>query len=121
MRAYNYLGPSNWGPYVRIAVVGSTSVQFEAVSLHQVNGQCASVVYSLTAPADMVIEVRNIAGRLIAQVPCAEACVGLNTATWNLRNAAGALVPAGTYLCTLTARTPDGSQASTIRSLRIHR
>ncbi len=121
VRAYNYLGPSNWGPYVRITVMGPASAQFNAVSLQQVNGQCVSVVYSLSAAADVVLQVRNIAGRLVVEVPCGEACAGLNTATWNLRNGAGAPVPAGTYLCTLIARSPEGSQASAMRSLRVRR
>jgi len=69
----------------------------------------------------VVLQVRNIAGRLVVEVPCGEACAGLNTATWNLRNAAGAPVPAGTYLCTLTARSPEGSQTSTIRTMQVRR
>jgi len=121
VRAYNYLGPSNWGPYAQITVSLSPTAELAAVSVRQVNGQCVSVVYSLTAAADVVLQVRNIAGRLVVEVPCGEACAGLNTATWNLRNGAGALVPAGTYLCTLTARSPEGSQASTIRSVQVRR
>ena len=80
-----------------------------------------SIVYGLSADADTTAEVRNIAGRLIRAIPCGVASAGLNTATWNLRNGTGAAVPAGMYLCTITARSENGSQATAVRTVNVRR
>ncbi len=37
------------------------------------------------------------------------------------RNSAGAPVPAGTYLCTLTARAADGTQSRAVRAMQVRR
>lgn len=37
------------------------------------------------------------------------------------RNSAGALVPAGSYLCTLTARGADGTQSRAVRAVNVRR
>jgi len=81
----------------------------------------AHIAYTLSAEADVAIKIRNIAGRLIRGIPCGTASDGLNTATWNLRNATGAPVPSGTYLCTVTAKASDGSQTTAVRTLHVKR
>ena len=123
VRACNRVGPSNWGPYARVFVGegGGTSTAISSVSIAQANGQCVSVVYGLTAAADVTVEVRNIAGRLVRTIPCGSASAALNTATWNLRNATGAPVPSGMYLCTITARTENGTQATAVRTVSVRR
>jgi flagellar hook assembly protein FlgD len=92
-----------------------------SLAVTQANGDFASIVYGLSADADIVIEVRNIAGRMIRAIPCGTASAGLNTATWNLRNSSGAAVPSGRYLCTITARTSSGTQATAVRTMTIRR
>jgi len=96
------------------------SVQISSVTT-QATSVSAQIAYILSADADVAIEIRNIAGRLIRGIPCGTAAAGLNTATWNLRNATGAPVPSGTYLCTVTARANDGSQTTVVRSVHVRR
>ena len=121
VRALNRLGPSKWAPPVRIETSAVGTAAIASVTTQQVNGQCVSVVYGLTGAAEVTVEVRNIAGRLVKVIPCGTAAAGLNTATWNLRNGAGAPVPSGLYLCTVTARSEDGSQASAVRTVSVRR
>jgi len=120
LRAYNAVGPSNWA-YVRINVLAVATATVGAVNAQQLNSQYVSVVYSLSAAADVCIEVRNIAGRLIATIPCGVGSAGVNTATWNLRNSSGAPVPSGTYLCIVTAHSERGGQARAVRTLSVRR
>ncbi len=87
----------------------------------QANGQFVNIVYGLSAEADITIEVRNIAGRLVRAIPCGTAAAGLSTATWNLRSATGAPVPSGVYLCAITARSENGTQATAVRTVTIRR
>ena len=121
VRSFNALGFSGWPPAAQVVVVRGSGTSVGGVNVMQVNDQCVNVVYSLSADADITIEVRNIAGRLIRTIPCGSSSAGLNTATWNLRNATGAPVPAGLYLCTITARSEDGSQATAVRTASVRR
>ena len=123
VRAYNSQGSSTWASYARIAYVGAAGMPGAlcSVAVTQANGQFVSIVYGLSAEADITIEVRNIAGRLVRAIPCGTAAAGLNTATWNLRNATGAPVPSGMYLCTITARTAAGTQATAVRTVQVRR
>ncbi len=106
---------------VATAAASSTLLSVAGMDVQQVNGQCASIVYNLSAAADVTVEVRNIAGRLVTALPPVTAAAGINTATWNLRNSSGAPIPSGTYLCTLRAMSSDGTQANAIRALRVQR
>jgi len=121
VRSFNALGFSDWPPAAQVVVVRNGGTSLAGVNAMQVNDQCVNVVYSLTATADVMVEVRNIAGRMVRTIPCGTASAGINTATWNLRNSAGAPVPAGTYLCTVTARNEDGTQASAVRTVSVRR
>lgn len=90
------------------------------VSTEQVGSQ-ATIAYKLSASAQVTVQIRNIAGRLISRIGCGTETAGLNSATWNLRNRSGAVVPSGTYLCTITARADDGTQTTTARTMQISR
>ncbi|MFO7948574.1 MAG: FlgD immunoglobulin-like domain containing protein [Armatimonadota bacterium] len=69
----------------------------------------------------MTVEIRNIAGRTISRIACGSESAGVNSATLNLRNTSGAVVPSGTYLCTITARCENGTQTTAVRSMHIRR
>ncbi len=99
---------------------GNTLV-VSGVNARQAGDSGVSIAYTLSAAADVNIEMRNISGRLVSTVPCDAGQAGLNSAFWNLRNAAGARVPAGTYLCSITARADDGTQTSSVRALSVGR
>ena len=123
VRAYNAVGPSAWAPYARIDYAGAPGMPGAlcSVAVTQANGQFVNIVYGLSAEADITIEVRNIAGRLVRAIPCGTAAAGLSTATWNLRSATGAPVPSGVYLCAITARSENGTQATAVRTVTIRR
>ncbi|HCU36223.1 MAG TPA: hypothetical protein DGT21_12485 [Armatimonadetes bacterium] len=99
---------------------GNTLV-VSGVTAQQIGEGGMSISYTLSASAEVSIEVRNISGRLIRSVSCGPAQAGLNTAAWDLRNAGGARIPSGVYLCTIGARSADGTQISAIRTLNVAR
>jgi len=99
-----------------------TSLLVTGVTAQQVNGQQVAITYTLSAAAQVDIQIRNIAGRVIRQVQAdALQPAGSNTAPWNLANASGSRIPAGTYLCVITARTEHGQQATCLRPVAINR
>jgi hypothetical protein len=121
LRAFNAIGPSNWAPYLRVITGEVSTTAVTALSVQQVSTQAVAITYSLSAEADVTIEVRNIAGRMIRQMVAGPTGQGLQTATWNLRNASGSPVPSGTYICTLIARAQDGSQARAVNTATVRR
>jgi len=85
-------------------------------------GGSVVITYTLSKPAAVSVRVLNIAGRAVATVACDEIrSAGTCNALWNMRNATGSLVPAGTYLIQLSARAEDGQQISTLRAMRLQR
>lgn len=85
-------------------------------------GQGAEIVYALAAPAQVTVEVLNIAGRTVRVVNAGQlAPTGLNTVTWDGRNASGARVPGGIYLVRVTAQSDIGQRAAVLRSLSLNR
>ena len=121
VRAFNEAGASSWAPPVTVSCDVGRCLAISAVAVQQANANAVSVVYGLNAAAEVTVEVRNIGGRIVKAIPCGAAVAGINTATWNLRNRAGAPVPSGMYLCTVTARGEAGGQASAVRTLRVRR
>lgn len=121
LRAFNAIGPSNWALYLRVTTAAVSGSAVTALSVRQVNGQAVAIAYTLSASADVSIEIRNIAGRTIRQIAAGPTAQGLRTATWNLRNATGSPVPSGTYICTVIARGEDGSQSRAIQTATIRR
>ncbi len=80
------------------------------------------IAYSLSQPATVDLEIRNIAGlpvRTIINAKAQEA--GRNVVVWDGRNAAGARVPAGRYLVKLTAANESGARVSSVRPLEVRR
>jgi len=81
-----------------------------------------TVSYSLSAEAEVRIEVLNIAGRRVATVDAGQPQpAGVCAASWNGRSGAGTLCPAGRYLVRLEARGADGQQAQALVPLQIER
>jgi hypothetical protein len=82
----------------------------------------AEVAFSLSTSADVTITVLNIAGRPVATV-CRdrEATEGLQRVIWSGQTAQGTRAPSGMYLVRITARDPDGAQASGLCTLRLER
>lgn len=77
-------------------------------------GNC-TITYALSAPATVEVQIRNIAGIVIRQVVSGQVCAaGVNTILWNGRSASGSRVPAGRYLCQISARSPETGQSSNV-------
>jgi len=80
------------------------------------------VTYTLARTANVTVEVRNLAGRLVATVPAGQGQVGLNRAVWNGQAAAGQGVPNGRYLICVTAVAADnGETARAVTAVRVQR
>ena len=82
----------------------------------------AEIAFSLSGPAQVSVEVLNLAGRSIAH-PLAdrELPAGLNRLAWSGRSDAGTAAPAGQYLIRIRARGPSGDQASALAPLSLRR
>jgi hypothetical protein len=75
----------------------------------------AAITYSLSTEAAVDIRIRNIAGVVIGQVVTDRlSAAGSNTVLWNGRSRRGLPVPAGRYLCEITARSPETGQATSV-------
>jgi len=74
------------------------------------------LTYTLARTADVTIEVRNLAGRLVATVAAPQGQVGLNRVLWNGQAAGGQGVPSGRYVISITAVADDNGE--TVRALK---
>ncbi len=85
-------------------------------------GEGAEIVFTLSADANVEVEVINIAGRRVRSLVTERACeAGTNSLAWNRRSDRGVLVPSGTYLIHVIARTEDGEQSGCIAPLLLRR
>ncbi len=82
----------------------------------------AEILYSLSAPAAVDIEVLNIAGITVRRiVEDRNQDAGSRRVLWDGRSRSGSPVPAGTYIVRITARSESGQRVSAIRTLRLGR
>jgi predicted outer membrane repeat protein len=104
---------------------GSSSVAALTVSAASAQGLAGGrqvLVFALSAPASVQVEIVNIAGRPIRELPVGEECqAGVNTLSWDGYSAAGTPVPNGVYLVRLVARTDDGAQAQAVVTCTVRR
>lgn len=97
------------------------SLLANVVDVRSLGGRTATIAYSLSAPSDITLEVRNIAGRIIRIQPLGFTAAGTHSTAFPLAGATGAPLPSGLYLCTLSAHSEDGSRFSTVRPLNVSR
>ncbi len=119
-RSYEYTGGGEREFELQVCPRGASVVTVGSVTAQSAGGM-TTIGYTLSADADVTIEVRNIAGRLVGRIPCGLTASGLNTATWNECNLAGARVPWGSYLCSITAMAEDGTRTSALRMVTVRR
>ncbi len=82
----------------------------------------AEIAFTLSAPAEVSVEVLNLAGRPIAHPLVARALPeGLSRLSWSARTDAGTAAPSGRYLIRIRARTQSGSEASALAPLSLQR
>ncbi len=85
-------------------------------------GRRASIVYSLSQPAQVWVEVRNISGALVRQVGAGRVqSAGQQIVLWDGCNQAGVAVPGGQYLVKVTAVTDQGRRSSALSSFTLYR
>lgn len=92
-----------------------------ALSARQASSHAAEIIFSLSAPAEVELEVLNIAGRTIRVIPGGVRESGQNSLSWNLRDRAGTMVPSGLYLVRLQARDDEGRRAYALSTMQISR
>ena len=100
---------------------GASSLVVTAAQAQQ-QGAAAVVTFALSKAARVSAQVLNIAGRTVAVLAADQAAAaGVNTLSWNLRNATGAPVPAGRYIVRIVATGDDGQQVSAVAQLTVRR
>lgn len=82
-------------------------------------GRGAGIVYTLAAPAEVAIEVLNIAGRAVARIPGGFRGAGTHSAHWSGAGLNGARVPPGRYLLSLRALGEDGTVTTRVLSTQV--
>lgn len=81
-----------------------------------------SLTYTLGTDAAVSVNIHNISGRLVQRLASSvPQPAGVQVLTWNGKNQAGAVVPAGRYLITVEARTPEGRSAQALTSVWLQR
>jgi hypothetical protein len=108
--------------HLRIAVAdGAESLAVSAMSAQPVSGG-AMITYSVSSPAEVAVEVLNIAGRLVKRFPARDVDGGAQeTLSWNGVSDRGSAVPSGRYIVRLTALAADGQTVQAIRPFSIAR
>ena len=82
----------------------------------------AMITYALSGPAEVSVEVLNIAGRLVKRFSAQTVEGGTQqTVAWNGVSDRGSAVPSGRYLVRLTARAADGQTVQAIRPFSLAR
>ncbi len=119
--AYTFPGPGTRSMQITASPKGASTPAITTLQAQQIGAQAVTLTYALSADADVLVEIRNIAGRTIRQIRCGLQQAGINTTSWDLRGATGAQVPSGRYLCTLTARSDDGTQMSALTAVNVVR
>lgn len=122
-RAYDGSARSGWtfSDPVTIAadgVVASKGIVQATVSAQAVKSGGAQIVVNLSSAATLHVEVRNLAGRVIAILPDKAAPAGVSTLLWNGCSTTGTKAPPGTYLVAVEARGADGTVARCLAPLR---
>ncbi len=85
-------------------------------------GQGTVVRFSLSAPAQVTVTVRNLAGCVVATLCRSRTCVaGATTLPWAGQSDTGTRVPNGTYLVEIRAGAADGQVARALAMLSLSR
>lgn len=80
-----------------------------------------AVTYGLTVPADVTMRLRTPTGRLVRASTPTRAAGGISTLFWDGKDGRGQAVPAGMYLCELSAQAPDGQRVRTVVTITLQK
>lgn len=108
--------------HLRVSTAGGgQTLAVQSMSAQSTAG-AVMITYSLAAPAEVSVEIINIAGRLIRQYAAREVDGGTQeTLSWNGVSDRGSAVPSGRYIVRLTALGADGQTVQAIRPFSITR
>jgi arylsulfatase A-like enzyme len=82
----------------------------------------AQITFSLSAPAEVTVDVTNIAGRPVATVARGTKLPrGVQAVVWNGRGAQGLPAPNGAYVVRVDARCSDGATSHAVTTCAIRR
>jgi hypothetical protein len=100
----------------------SAALTVSAASAQGLAGGRQALVFTLSAPASVQVEIVNLAGRPIRELPAGDTTpAGVNTLFWDGLSSARTPVPNGVYLIRLVARTADGTQAQALVTCTVRR
>jgi hypothetical protein len=108
-------------PYTIAAAAASGVLAVTSATASPTRAGQVSIAYALSAPADVEVRIRNVAGRLVARLMAGDQRPGASSQTWNGRAYGGARAPGGLYLCEIVARTEDGQAARAVAPVRLGR
>ena len=117
-------GPDGCVRHLRIRAETGTGrvLAMSGVTAKGTAGGGAAITYSLSKSAEVIVEVRNMAGRLVKRLAVQEIESGSQqTVVWNGVSQLGSVAPTGRYLLKLTARAEDGQTVQAIRPFSIMR
>jgi hypothetical protein len=124
--SYTFPSSADGGPReltITVAPRAAGATLVSSASVLPTGSGGASIAYTLAGDAAVDVVVCNMSGLPVREVALARSSApGANTVAWDGRSALGVRVPAGRYLCKITARAADtGQQHSLVRSFQIAR
>ncbi len=106
---------------LEVAPRGADNLTIRSASVQSSDGG-VMVTYDLSAPANVSVEVLNIAGRSVRQlIQSRAASAGINEQMWDMRSGDGTLVPNGSYLIKVEAVAENGQRVHALRPAQITR
>ncbi len=85
------------------------------------NGQATKTEFNLEAPSNAsTLEVRDGAGKIVAQVDLGPKDAGTHTLNWDGKNGAGRTLPDGVYTYSISARNADGRDLPVAMTAKAH-
>ena len=91
-----------------------------ALELSATRGSAAAISLTLTAPAEVTVQVRGLGGRLVREL--SQACeAGTSVLNWDGLDQSGRPVPAGSYRLEAQATSADGAVQKALRTVTIGR
>lgn len=95
------------GDAVPLTVAGATALPTKSGG--------AEIAFALSAPAEVTVQVLNVAGRPVATVARERSAdAGLQRIVWSRQTAHGTRAPAGRYVVRIAARDADGEQQTAL-------
>ncbi|MGE5530731.1 MAG: M6 family metalloprotease domain-containing protein [Bacteroidota bacterium] len=101
------------GTTVATLTVGATAAPTRA--------EGAEISVNLSTAAAVEVQICNLAGRVVGQLPRQQLSAGVSNLLWNGSSINGTAVPDGTYLVKVLARGDEGTQAQALSSLSVRR